>query len=329
MNHISQRLKVGKAIEGFLQAKAAEALSPRTIEIYSSILAQWHAYAGDVTVHRVTPQDIRAYLAYLRTSYVPRRLTGKTQPLSPKTIRNIYIALASLFSWLNREFGLTSPVKAVAPPAFVEAEVEPFTQAEVENLLKVAEYCQPAETRARRSFTMRRRTALRDRAILLVLVDTGLRASELCALNVDDVDEKTGKVTVKHGYGGGAKGGKGRTVYLGKAARKALWRYLVLREDEQDPERPLFLAGPRRMKRDSLRQLMERLGQKADVDKCHAHRLRHTFAVTYLRSGGDVFTLQRLLGHSTLEMVQHYARLAQIDVEQAHRRASPADNWRL
>jgi integrase/recombinase XerD len=329
MNHISQRLRVGKAIEGFLQAKAAEALSPRTIDIYRSILGQWYVYVGDVPVHKLAAQDIRAYLAYLRTTYVPKRLSRKTQPLAPKTIRNVYICLASLFSWLNREFALPSPVKSVVPPAFVAAEVEPFSQAEVEALLKAAEYCQQAKTEGRRSFAMRRRTAPRDRAIILVLLDTGLRASELCALQIRDVEEKTGKVTVKHGYGGGAKGGKGRTVYLGKSARKALWHYLITREDGEDHEAPLFLANHRQLGRDSLRQLMQRLGDKAEIENCHAHRLRHTFAITYLRSGGDVFTLQSLLGHSTLEMVQHYARLAQIDVEQAHRRASPADNWRL
>jgi integrase/recombinase XerD len=177
---------------------------------------------------------------------------------------------------------------------------------------------------------MRRWADKRDQAIILTLLDTGLRASELSALKVNDVDLKSGKVQVKHGRLGGAKGGKGRIVYLGKAARRAVWRYLAEREDGEEPEAPLFLARyDRPMNKDALRLLMARLGEKAGVKNCHPHRFRHTFAITYLRSGGDVFTLQALLGHSTLDMVQHYARIADIDVEQAHRRASPADNWRL
>jgi integrase/recombinase XerD len=83
------------------------------------------------------------------------------------------------------------------------------------------------------------------------------------------------------------------------------------------------------MNKDALRLLIVHLGQKAQVKKCHPHRFRHTFSITYLRAGGDVFTLQALLGHSTLDMVRHYARIAEIDIQQAHRRASPADNWRL
>jgi integrase/recombinase XerD len=141
---------------------------------------------------------------------------------------------------------------------------------------------------------------------------------------------KTGKVTIRAGVEGKAKGKKGRTVYVGKSARRFLWRFLTEREDGTDPDEPLFIGKYNQpMNRDALRQLLGSLGQKAQVRKCHPHRFRHTFAIAYLRSGGDLFTLKSLLGHSTLEMVEHYPRIAEVDVEQANRKASPADNWRL
>ena len=83
------------------------------------------------------------------------------------------------------------------------------------------------------------------------------------------------------------------------------------------------------MTQDGLRHLIKRIADRAEVENAYPHKFRHTFALTYLRSGGDVFTLQALLGHTSLDMVRHYARIAEIDIEQAHRRASPVDNWRL
>lgn len=326
----SGSLLLSKAIEGFLQYKAAEGLSPNTITSYDHDLKLWLEFTTDQPVHWIKTQTLNDYFIWLRTKYEPRRITGNHKPISPKTIHNFYICLSSFFTWACREFKLDNPIKAVPKPKFEEAPFEPFTKEQVEALLKACVLAKEADTTLRRRYIMRRSTAYRDQAIIMLLVDTGLRASELSALKIGDVDLKTGKVQVKHGRAGGAKGGKGRTVFLGKAARRSLWRYLAEREDGNDPEAPLFLVKyDRPMNKGALRLLMLHLGRKVGIEKCHPHRFRHTFAITYLRSGGDLFTLQSLLGHSTLDMVQHYARIAEIDVEQAHRRASPADNWRL
>ena len=323
-------LPLSKSVEGFLQYKAAEGLSPATLQSYQRDLKLWREFAGDIAVHQITTALLQKYFVWLRTDYKPRRITGNGQALASKTIHNFYVSLSAFFTWACREFDLPNPITAVPVPKFEQAPIEPFTKEEVEALLKACDLCNEAQTIDRRKYMMRRWTGKRDRAIIMTLLDTGLRASELSALKIGDVDLKSGKVQVKHGRLGGAKGGKGRTVYLGKSARRAVWRYLADREDGTDADAPLFLVKfDRPMNKNALRLLIVHLGKKAGVKKCHPHRFRHTFAITYLRSGGDVFTLQALLGHSSLDMVQHYARLADIDVEQAHRRASPADNWRL
>ncbi|RME59146.1 hypothetical protein D6779_04985 [Candidatus Parcubacteria bacterium] len=331
MNRRSEgSMPISKAITGFVNYKMAEGLSRRTVDSYQRVLTKWIEHQGDKLLHEVTPNDIRSYLSWLRTDYQPKRKNGKTHPLSRKTIRNVWVTLASFFRWASMEFGVDNPVDSVPAPRIQRKPVEAFTKEDVDALLKACEYSRKADTSFRQSFVMRRPTARRDRAIILTLLDTGLRASELCALTVGDVDLKVGRVEVAHGTMGKAKGGKGRTVFLGKVARKAVWRYLATREDGDDPTAPLFTnKEDRPMNPTSLRLLIKRLAEKAGVKNAYPHKFRHTFAITYLRSGGDVFTLQALLGHSTLDMVRHYAQIAEVDIQKAHRKASPADNWRL
>lgn len=88
------------------------------------------------------------------------------------------------------------------------------------------------------------------------------------------------------------------------------------------------MAG-RRMTNSAIRLLLTDLGRKAGIKNAHLHRLRHTFAVEYLRNEGDIFTLQMILGRSSLDMVRNYLQLAKADAKNAHRRASPADKWKL
>ena len=332
MNQRPQGLNVSKALTGFLQYKSAEGLAPVTVTGYERDLKLWIEYQGDLDIITVTSQHILSFLNYLRTEYVPRRIAGdNSRKLAPKTVYNLYVSLASFFTWASREFDFSNPMKNIPRPRVPEdPPVEPFKKEDVELLIKACDFCEEAVTDRRRKFIMQRSTGKRDKAILLTLLDSGLRAGELCALRIADVDMKTGRVQIRSGEAGRAKGGKGRVVYLGKSARRFLWRYLAEREEGEDPDAPLFIGKfHRAFNRDALRQLINSLGAKAGVKKCHPHRFRHTFAITYLRSGGDIFTLKSLLGHGSLEMVEHYARIAEVDVEAAHRKASPADNWRL
>lgn len=211
-----------KAITGFLNSKTAQGLSDRSVDSYKRILEQWAKYAGNKDVSQLTDREINAYLVFMRTEYVPRRFGGDTRLLAPKTLRNIWITMASFFTWAKTEFGMENPMKTIPAPRFQTVEVEPFTREEIVRMLRACIYSREEDTQYRRQFVMRRPTANRDQAILLTLFDSGIRASEFCALRIEDFEAKRGKLEIRHGGGGGAKGGKGRIVYLGKTAQHAV-----------------------------------------------------------------------------------------------------------
>jgi integrase/recombinase XerD len=197
----------------------------------------------------------------------------------------------------------------------------------VRRLLAVAAYTVEAQTTTRRSFRMKRPTGARDRALVLFLLDTGARAGEAARLQIGDVDLTSREVTIRQ-FGTGRKT-HGRHVYLGNASASALWTYLAIR-GEQYPDDYVFLTAQNRpVDRWRIAHLVESAGQRAGVPHAYPHRFRHTFAIQYLRNGGDVFTLKRLLGHTTMTMVQRYLALADADSQDAHRKASPVDRWRL
>jgi integrase/recombinase XerD len=317
-----------KAVEGFLIARAAEFYSPNTLNIYRWALTLMANYLENPELKSITQTDIQRFYLWLQTEYKPRRTNGNDAPLKPRSIENAWTAIRSFYNWASVDLKLKNrPDGTLKRPRYKPAEVTPFTPEEIKAVLKACEYMKIAETNGRKAFTMRRDTANRDTAIVLLLLDTGLRVGEAARLRIKDVSLETGEVFVD-AFGSGQKT-KSRHVYLGKVAMKAVWRTMAERDDPQ-PDDPLFITRDERpMDRTSIRLVVNELGTRAGVKNVHPHRFRHTMAVQYLRNGGDVFTLQRLLGHSTLGMVQHYLTLAQTDVQAAHRKASPADCWHL
>ena len=315
-------MSISEAIQAFLFAKEIEGFSPNTIRNYRLTLARFRRFFDglDPQIRDISTQDIRAFLHQLQTkaptstSEIPQ----KRKPLSPKSIRNIHATLSSLWEWaIEEDLVQKNVVRAVKAPNPKLPTIKPFEERDLRALLRQAGQGSTPEIR------------YRDRAIIMFLLDTGVRASELCNLRLSNVDLKQGSAIVR-GKGRLDQGvGRQRMVFLGGRVQRALHRYLLERKAEE-PEEWLFTTkNGRQLTRNVLGRHLHRMGERINVLPCNPHRFRHTFAIFYLRNGGDVFTLQRLLGHSSLDMVQRYLSIAQADVEAAHRKAGPVDNWGL
>jgi len=160
----------------------------------------------------------------------------------------------------------------------------------------------------------------RNQAIVLVLLDSGVRLSELVGMRLGDIDNEKGYIKVL------GKGGKERIVRIGKTTQKALWRYLIYRPENSRQDLWLTEEG-KPLNSSGIQSLIKRLKQRAGVNSSGSiHRFRHTFALNFLRADRNVFNLQYLLGHSDLDMVRRYtATLGMEDALKAHEKASPAD----
>jgi integrase/recombinase XerD len=285
-------MKLSEAIEGYWLDKKLD-MSPTTIPGYEKTFARLVRFLDDAPFDAVTSDDIRRFLAWLPTEY----------PMGRRTVHDSWVPLSSLWTWAEKELGTPHIIRGrIRAPRYTERAISPLSAEQVRRIAAAA-------------------GNNRDRAIVLALADTGMRASELCGLKNGDYAD--GRMHIRHG-----KGDKARFVVAGVRTQKAIWRYLTERGETQ-LEDPLFATQTGRpMRRDHLRSILAGLGREAQVENVHPHRFRHTFAITYLRNGGNVLELKELLGHSSLVMVMRYARLAEQDIE-ASRRHSPIDNWRI
>lgn len=307
-------MKISQALDGFWLSKQLD-FSPTTVRNYERVFSYFLSYVGGKReIETVTSDDIRRYLDYLHK----RRKLGK------RSVHSHWAVLSSFWTWAELEIKIPHIIRGRVPaPTFRSRTIVPFTQDEIKRLINAATTNKPWSSRGGRSIRSKRPTALRDKAIILTLLDTGVRATELCELSIKDYDAKRGRLHIRHG-----KGDKERFVTIGTRARKSIWQYLATRSDAK-PTEPLFATRERTpMRRENLLKLVVVLGNQAGVTHVHPHRFRHTFAIQFLRNGGNVLILKELMGHEKLETLMVYVHLAEQDIDGSARH-SPADNWRL
>jgi integrase/recombinase XerD len=314
------------ALQGYELSSLEAGFSPLTIDAYTSSLKLLVDYLHNPEVEQISETDLMRFFGYLRTKYKPAH--SKDDELSTASIHRYWKAVRSFFKWSSspRGLGTGRPDINFAMPRYNNSEIIPYSEADVQALLKASQLSAPVRKKDKAVYQFKIHTGVRDYAIMLFLLDTGLRPGELCRLKLSEVNLKNGEIQVRPHRIGKTRP---RVVIIENKARTAVWRYLKDRPEAKDRD-PLFVTDEgHEMTRYTLGSMVARTGERAGVADANPYRFRHTFAIQYLRNGGDAYTLQRLLGHATMEMVRNYLRLSQVDAQEAHKRASPVERWRL
>ncbi|MGB5048030.1 MAG: tyrosine-type recombinase/integrase [Caldilineaceae bacterium] len=291
-NQTASRFALDLELQDFHLDRQARNLTPKTLQWYRYGLDIWRAFAlaeSLSTTEDVTPAHIRRFLVHL-----------SERGHNPGGVAHIFGALKAYLRWYADEYAPTSwnPLLKIKNPKRTSERLDP---------LSLSHFQAMVDSCPRRSFN-----GDRDRALLMLTLDTGLRHQELTDLLVGDVDLNTGQVIVRSG-----KGRKGRAVFIGTKTRRALLAYYRHRESLDDDLSLWTKRNGDALTKSGIRQIVRRAAGRAGVDMPGMHEFRRAFAINSLRNGMDVATLQRLLGHSSIETVNRYLALVEDDLRAA------------
>jgi site-specific recombinase XerD len=302
-------------LQDFLTAKQVAGASPATLRFYGENLRRflwwWQRQGLPGDERALDAPRLRAFLHYVQTTSY-RWHTGSTSSRRLPTMATVdayWRSLQGFLAWLVSEEVIpreANPLRKIPRPKVPRKVVQDIPLHQIRRALNLWDPRAPV--------------GARNRSIILMLLDTGMRLSECASLTLEDVDLVNGTVRV---WG---KGGKQRLARLGKTARGELQAYLGLRGSTAANALWLGKTG-RPLKRSGLQIMVRRLGKLGGSARWSPHTFRNTFAMNYLRAGGDPFTLQILGGWEDLEMPKHYCSALKVeDAFAVHAKASPADH---
>lgn len=272
-------------LKDFLLAKKLEGCSNTTIKLYYDILFNFIVRLKK-DIQQVDTPDIRSYL----------NVYYETHDITNRTLDNMRRVFSSFFKWLQEEdYIIKNPMRKIKRIRVDKTVKKPFTDEEVE---LIRDSC----------------TNIRDLAIIDLLHSSGIRVSELCSLNKDDIN-----LTKREGIVFG-KGSKERIIYFDAKAKIHLKEYLRRRVDDS-PALFVSLRYPyKRLQKSGVEILIKEIGNRANVEDVYPHRFRRTLATNLIDKGMPIEQVQQILGHTKIDTTLIYAIVNQNTVKMNHGR---------
>jgi integrase/recombinase XerC len=282
------------ALNAFMLHQRTSRHTEQTVRYYNYTLNKFGAWlesAGVQDLEQVSPTLLRQFMLDLE------------ETLRPNSVHAVMRGVRALFSFLlNEEMLDSDPMRKVKMPKGDKTLLEPFTPEEIKTLFKATEGKDPI--------------SIRNRAIIVVLLDSGIRLSECASLKVGDIDPITGTFKVL------GKGRKERLTKIGNHSLKSFIKYSRLLVQKNGD--PLWIGKYGAMTPAGIAEVLEKLGKSVGVH-VHPHKFRRTCALMMLRNGADVFSVQNLLGHADLGVLRRYVSQNDRDIAQAHSEFSVVD----
>ena len=175
-------MELEKALEGFFSDRRAKGYSPATLRTYRSCLDVFMEYFQDQALETIQTKNLVDFLRFLRTDYQPQRLNGSTAPLSPATIDNYWIALRSFYKWCQRRLNIDNAADDVPRPDFDPPEINPLSRKEIQSAIQAATVVFKSHRDGNGTYPVKIPNAERNKIIILLLLETGIRLGELADL---------------------------------------------------------------------------------------------------------------------------------------------------
>ena len=302
LNEKSKSISWENAIELFISSMKIKGLSYNTRRWYKENLI------AIVKVLKVLGLELDPVLI---TESMVKEIVLKmvNSGLSSTTVNHRVRSIKQFYKFLVKEGYISiNPAEKLERKKSKTVKIQAFTEEQLIALLAVTDKS--------------RFVGFRDYTMILFMLDTGVRVSELVGIKLVDIRLKDGEVLITEG-----KGGKQRRVFVSSKTKEMLRKYLRTRGEITGNEHLFITSDNKPMKQRTVQERLTIYGKMAKLTgvRVSPHTFRHTFAKMYIMRGGDPFSLQALLGHSTLEMVRHYVNLWGSDLQKMHRQYSPVD----